>query len=188
MGDVRQNEEFLERELGAAKEPFRICAWHKTQADFQVGYKRDEVGYKPYQICQKFGALVVSGHEHSYSRTRVLTQIGVREKDHGVNGLVDELQLGPGRTAVIVTGLGGTGIRGYSSLFHDDDHWWAAYVTSDRRMRSGKSESYRLVQGYSGTLVLDLGLERRANVGRGYFVLAQSRQVMDQFELTTTLP
>jgi 3',5'-cyclic AMP phosphodiesterase CpdA len=185
MGNARENLAFLERELVRADEPFRICAWHKNQADLQVGYKNDEVGYEAFHICQKHGALVVSGHEHSYSRTRVLTRVGDRGQAHGAVGPFDELSLAPGRTAVVVAGLGGVGIRAYAPRFHDDDRWWATYVTRDRVMRAGRIERHRLEKGYSGALVLDLGLERRANVGRGYFVLAQSRRVMDRFELTT---
>jgi hypothetical protein len=184
-GDDRKALAFLEAELARATEPFRICAWHKTQADLQVGYKNDEVGYEAYRICQRYGALVVSGHEHSYSRTRVLTRVGDRGQSHGAVGPFDALSLGPGRTAAIVIGLGGTGIRAYAPRFHDDDRWWAAYVTRDRIMREGRTERHRLEQGYSGALVLDLGLEGRADLGRGYFVLAQSQRVLDHFDVQT---
>ena len=153
-----------------------------------MGYKRDEVGYRPYRICQDNGALIVNGHEHSYARTRTLLDIGNRKGSHGVAGAPDELLLGPGSTAVVVSGLGGTGIRGYSSLFHADDSWWAAFVTSDRVMRSGKDERRVLTRGYSGALILDLGLANRANEGRGYFVLAETRQVLDRFTLRSVAP
>jgi len=182
-GSPQRSEAFLERELSRAKEAFLICGWHKNQSDMQVGFKSDEVGYNSYQICQKYGALVVTGHEHSYARTRVLSEVGNTANYHGATGTYDDLFLGPGRTAVIVSGLGGKGIRPYAERFHDDDRWWAAYLTSNRSMRSGKSERQHLDQGYSGALVLDLGLPSQPDHGRGYFVLAQGMRIVDQFDV-----
>jgi len=131
---------FIKDQLAADKSIWRVCAWHKNMADMQIGDKGDEAGWGPYQACQNGGALVMTGHEHSYARTKTLTALGNRAAGHGATGAFDKLVVkagSPGSTFVTVSGLGGTGIRDYVASKHDDDTWWASYWGDDTALKTG---------------------------------------------------
>jgi hypothetical protein len=76
----------------------------------QVGGKGDEMGWEVYETCRQKGAIIITGHEHSYHRTKTMTNL--------TNQIIDStcssgssLCVGPGRTFVSVDGTGGTGLR-----------------------------------------------------------------------------
>jgi predicted phosphodiesterase len=163
------HERYLEETLAADRSIFRVCAWHKNQRDMQVGTKGDEVGWGAYRICQNAGAMIMTGHEHSYARTKTLASLGDPGRAHGAFGEFDRLVLrsgAPGRTYVTVSGLGGVGIRAYDRALHDDDGWWATYYTSDRHVRSGKSLA--TAAGYGVTFVT-FGVDGDPHKARGIF-------------------
>jgi hypothetical protein len=63
-------------------------------------------------------AIIATGHEHSYARTKTLTSMQKQVIDtiqhpavDGVPGKPDRLLVAPGRSFVFVSGLGGTGMR-----------------------------------------------------------------------------
>ena len=89
---------------------WKICQWHQNQAAMQVGGKTDEMGWEVYEACRKMGAIIQTGHEHSYERTKTLVDITKQTVDMGCAGAT-ELCVGPGRTFVSVVGLGGQSIR-----------------------------------------------------------------------------
>lgn len=131
---------YIKEQLAADKSIWRVCAWHKNQQDMQIGSKGDEAGWGVYQACQNGGALIMTGHEHSYARTKTLTAVGDRTKGHGATGAFDKLVVkagAPGSTFVTVSGLGGTGIRDYEATRHDDDTWWASYWGDDTALKAG---------------------------------------------------
>jgi hypothetical protein len=109
-----------------------VCSWHKNQNDMQVGSKSDEVGRNAYRECQNAGAIVSTGHEHSYSRTLALTDVGNRAAGHGTTGAHGLVTMNAGRNFVFVSGLAGVGIRDYEASGHDDDTWWSSYYASKR--------------------------------------------------------
>jgi hypothetical protein len=89
---------------------WKVCQWHQNQKKMQIGGKSDEMGWGVYEACRDMGALIQTGHEHSYERTRTLVDL--------TNQIIDptcssptELCLGPGRTFVTVSGLGGNSVR-----------------------------------------------------------------------------
>jgi predicted phosphodiesterase len=123
--DSAEQVSFLRDALSSSNALWKVCNWHKNQHDLQVGLKTDEVGYLAYQECMNAGALVVTGHEHSYARTRTLSRIGLPLSGHGAAGKYDFLQLAPGQTFVVVSGLGGASIRPFDPPAHEDDTWWA---------------------------------------------------------------
>ncbi len=131
---------FLRESLAAHRSIWSVCAWHKNQRDMQVGTKTDEVGWAAYQACQKAGAFIATGHEHSYSRTRTLTKLGSREDAHGATGLYDLVTVGPGKTFVFVSGIGGASLRPFDHALHDADAWWASYYTSNGWKQNGVVE------------------------------------------------
>jgi len=128
---------FIQNALAADNSIWSVCAWHKNQHDMQVGGKSNEVGWSAYQACMNAGAIVATGHEHSYSRTLTLTDVGNAASGHGKTGAFDLVELGPSRNFVFVSGLGGVGIRSYNAASHDDDTWWASYYTSNKWVKNG---------------------------------------------------
>jgi hypothetical protein len=77
------------------------------------------------------GAMIRTGHEHSYARTRTLTDLGNSGAPHGVTGEMDSVDVAPGKTFVAVSGLGGASLRSYDAALHDGETWWASMYTSN---------------------------------------------------------
>jgi len=129
---------------------WRICNWHQNMAKMQVGGKGDEMGWAVYEACRQQGAIIMSGHEHTYHRTKTMTNTQTQTIDSScASG--SSLCVGGGRTFVNVVGLGGTGIRNqvrctpssttapYPSLNTSDASCpiWAAIYTSDQGANYG---------------------------------------------------
>ena len=89
---------------------WKMCQWHQNQKTMQVGGKGDEMGWGVYEACRQAGAIIQTGHEHSYERTRTLIETSTQTVDPTCNSAT-ELCVGPGRTFVTVTGLGGSSVR-----------------------------------------------------------------------------
>lgn len=89
---------------------WKICNWHQNQQAMQIGGKGDEMGWDVYETCRQQGAIIETGHEHSYERTKTMTNIASQTVDASCAGAT-ELCVGPGRTFVSVVGLGGNGVR-----------------------------------------------------------------------------
>jgi len=120
---------YITRQLAGSSAPMRICSWHKTQHDMQVGDKRDEVGWGPYEACREGGAIVATGHEHSYSRTHLLDHFETRS----VADISNTLVINKGRTFAFVSGLGGIGIN----KRRRDGPWWASIYTRNESAAFG---------------------------------------------------
>jgi Calcineurin-like phosphoesterase len=172
---------FLRDSLAQSDAVWVICNWHKNQRDMQVGGKADEVGWQAYQQCQSAGALIMTGHEHSYARTRTLTRVGEELSAHGKTGEHASVSLAPGRTLAIVSGLGGVGFRSFASGLHDDDTWWSSYATSDRWVMHGQPQNG--VADY-GALFVRFHVDGDPKKATAYFKDVRGR-VLDSFTLRT---
>jgi hypothetical protein len=130
-----------------------ICSWHKNQEAMQVGGKENEAGWPRYEACREAGALIFTGHEHSYHRTIVLTdmdQFTVDTQQHAMdeNGAatnIDDLVIGPGKTVVFVSGLGGKSMREQKRCLPDANsteqegcHIWGNIFTTAQTGREEK--------------------------------------------------
>ena len=62
---------YITDQLAKSSAPMGICSWHKDQRDIQVASKSDGVGGDPYEARRQSGAIVATGHEHSYSWTQL---------------------------------------------------------------------------------------------------------------------
>ena len=114
----------LDSTLSAATDRWRVCAWHKNERLMQVGGKQDEVGWAVYEKCRQYGAIVATGHEHSYSRTHTMTDF-----ENQLFEASEVVSVGPGRSFAFVSGLGGRSIR----LQYDDlaaNPWWASVYSA----------------------------------------------------------
>jgi hypothetical protein len=190
-GTTEEHERYLEETLTKNRHfPWKICAWHKNQRDMQGGMKRDEVGWRAYQICQNHGAMIITGHEHSYARTRTLSAVGQRELHHGAVGKANRLSLAPGKTFVTCSGLGGHSRRPWNCDQHADEKWWASVFSTNYTLRNGvvigpkncaEDEAiYDQENGEFGALFIEFNNLGQENQARGRFVTTKGR-VLDDY-------
>lgn len=109
-GDNDEFAQFIADELDPAADEWKICGWHKNQKAMQIGGKGDEMGWDVYENCRLAGAIITTGHEHSYERTKTLVSMEEQTVDETCSSPT-EICVSPGRTLAIVSGLGGVGIR-----------------------------------------------------------------------------
>ncbi len=69
----------------------------------QVGFKPTEVPLSTYDACRAEGAIIATAHEHSYSRTHLMSSFA----DQTILSTASEFGIGPGQTFAFVSGLGG---------------------------------------------------------------------------------
>jgi hypothetical protein len=69
IGTKAKHEQYIADALAADDSLWSLCIWHKNMRDLQAGDKSDDVGWPAFKHCQKEGAPIVMGHEHSYART-----------------------------------------------------------------------------------------------------------------------
>lgn len=176
------HEEFLNQELAASSNDFKICAWHMNQREMQLGEKSDSVGWGVYQECNRAGAMIATAHEHSYSRTYTLTDIGNSAAEHGKTGAFDQLVLGPGKTFVFVSGAGGQSLRDYVEDLHANDTWWASGYARNKEISDGELSDASNLLDQSGTLFITFDIEGKQ--AGGYFKTAGQKRVIDEFRVT----
>lgn len=176
--DSPEQIEFIKNALRSELSPWKLCVWHKTRSDFQVGYKTDEVGMAAYDVCFSHRAIVANAHEHSYSRTYVLSNLMNRDERYGKIGTADRLEISPGQSFVFVSGLGGDSIRPYNPA-HDSDTWFAAYHTSTHWLKSGM---VRDGMNQYGALFIRFHVMGNPRQAWGYFKSIDAR-VLDEFTI-----
>jgi hypothetical protein len=158
--------DYIEQTLAQSDAIWKICAWHKNQHDMQLGGKHDEVGWGAYRACQAGGAIVATGHEHTYGRTRTLTDLGNHDAGHGAVGELDTVTVRPGSTFVFVSGMGGNEIRDFEAD-HADDTWWATQYTSNVYVQNG--DAVEEFEAKLGVMFIDFHVDGDPYKARGYF-------------------
>lgn len=121
--------DYIAERLSANDAVWSICSWHKNQTLMQLGSKSDATGWAVYERCREGGAIVATAHEHSYSRTHLLSDM----ESQAIASTADTLVISEGASFAFVSGLGGKSIR-------DQDRagdWWAAVYTSDQGANYG---------------------------------------------------
>ena len=175
---------------------WRIASWHKNQQDMQAGGKRDDTGWGVYRDCQEAGAIIATGHEHSYSRSYTLTDLGNEEAGHGATGSPERMVLGKDKTFVLVSGLGGKGGRDYHCEQHEDDTWWASVFARNYWLANGvvkekncttmdpDGKQYaRTVREYAdGALFITFNPGGQTHLARGEFLTVEGERI-DEFEI-----
>ena len=107
---------YIRDQLAADESIWRITTWHKLMKAMQVGGKSDATGWGVYEESRRGGAIIATGHEHSYGRTHPLSNCTTREVASFENTFEivrdDPVTSGDeGVTFVFYSGLGGQGIR-----------------------------------------------------------------------------
>ena len=129
---------YIRDQLAADDSIWRISSWHKNMRLMQVGGKGDATGWGVYEESRAGGAIIATGHEHSYSRTHLLSRFENQTVASTGNTLVlasddPNTPADEGRSFAFVSGLGGESIR--TQLLSGD--WWASIYTSDQGANYG---------------------------------------------------
>ena len=135
------HEAYIADELAQTQAHWRICTWHKNQKAMQVGGKTDDTGWGVYEACRQGGAIIATGHEHSYSRTRTLVDMGTQTIDPDWP-LANRVRVAPGATFAFVSGLGGKSVRDQERCLpasppYGCEGTWASIYTSDQNANHG---------------------------------------------------
>lgn len=120
---------YIKSEFATSTSLWRICTWHYNQSKMQLGLKKDEAGWGVYEACRESGAMIFTGHDHTYARSYLLSST-INTK---VATTSDVLVMKPGVTFVTVSGLGGHSVRGQNR----NDPWWAATYTAKQSANAG---------------------------------------------------
>ena len=96
---------YIQSQFAADAHIWKICSWHKNQNAMQLGSKGDEMGWGVYETCKNHGAIIATGHEHSYERTKTLSKTQDRpwirpstRPSAVCRANPDQLLVGPGRS------------------------------------------------------------------------------------------
>ena len=122
---------------------WRIASWHENQHLMQAGGKANDVGWESYETARRAGAIIATAHEHSYSRTHLLSDVSTQAVAAFVPpGSLLPLVLLPddpttaedeGGSFVFVSGLGGNSIRNQET----SGPWFASVYTSNQGAHYG---------------------------------------------------
>ena len=130
--------EYIRVKLAEDNSIWSISSWHQNMRDMQVGGKGNSTGWEVYEESRRGGAIIATAHEHSYSRTHLLSNI----KNQTIAGTSNILTLtkdlpateeDEGKSFVFVSGLGGKSIRDQER----SGKWWASVYTSDQGANYG---------------------------------------------------
>lgn len=167
------NPTFIDTELNSDQHIWKICAWHKNQTAMQLGDKNNGQGWGDYETCLDYGAIIATAHEHSYSRTRTLSDV-VNQIVDSTCTEADTLCVEPGKTFVFVSGLGGKSIRTQirclpTSFPYGCNQEWAKIYTSDQGAEYG-------------AVFIDFYVDGNPRKAAGYFKNTNG-DIIDQFTI-----
>ena len=132
--------EFIKEQLAQTESSWKVCSWHKNQTKLQVGDKDDEVGWGPYEECRKGGAIIATGHNHVYARTKTLINMEEQIVDPEWS-FSNKVRVSPGKTFVFVSGLAGAVIRKKvrckPALSENCGGIWGKIYTYDQKAKHG---------------------------------------------------
>ncbi len=132
---------YIKDSLSKDSSVWSICSWHKNMNKMQLGSKPDRTGWQVYEECKKGGAMIVTGHEHAYSRTKTLISIEEQIVDPDWSKS-NNLKLSYGTSFVVVSGLGGHAIKNQDRCLpptfpYGCNGEWASIYTADQGASHG---------------------------------------------------
>ena len=126
------HETYIKEQLSSNHALWRICSWHANQKLMQIGDKKNETGWGPYEACRKGGAIIATADSHTYSRTHLMDNFATQS----IASTATTLHLEKGKTFAFVSGLGGKSIRDQDDELAGNP-WWASIYTSDQGANYG---------------------------------------------------
>lgn len=199
-GNIDHHVEFIGHALRQTSDaPWRVCVWHKNQTDMQTGKKTNDVGWHAYRLCQKKGAMIATGHEHSYARTMNLNRLGHSSENHGAYGNPSALELTYGSNFVFVNGIGGASLRPVK-CGRALKEWWASVFSNNYYLKNKtvqysecKKEDERETVNPGGpshynygALFITYGQEGNPRLAKAEFKTVEGL-VIDEFTITSKL-
>lgn len=129
---------YIRDQLAVDDSIWSISSWHRNMRLMQVGDKSDDTGWGVYEQSRRGGAIVATAHEHSYSRTHLMSSFEFQQVASAASSLMLEeddprTPTDEGRSFAFVSGLGGKSIRGQEL----DGDWWASIYTSSHDAKYG---------------------------------------------------
>jgi len=177
-GNNTEFAQFISDQLTDDPHIWKICSWHRNQTAMQVGSKADDMSWDPYENCRRWGAIIATGHEHSYHRTRTLVNTPTQLVDPTCSE-PNALCVGTGRTFVFVSGLGGRDIRNQDRCLpttfpYGCNQEWANIYTSDQAAEYG-------------ALFITFNVDGDPRQAHGYFKNI-NHEIIDEFDITAIPP
>ena len=172
--DSGVSDTYIRDQLAADTSAWSICSWHKDQKLMQVGGKPDETGWGVYEEAMKGGAIIATAHEHSYSRTHLMSSIINQTVANGSNSFA----LTKGNSFAFVSGLGGNGVR--PQLL--GGNWWASIYASTCLPADPVCQP----NGNFGTLFGTFNVDGQPNKADFYFKDIAGR-IIDRFTATSNV-
>ena len=126
------HETYIDNAFASSTAVWKIVSWHKNQRLMQIGGKINEVGWDAYDTARKHGAIIATGHEHSYCRSFMMSDYSTQQ----VANFDATLDLNVGESFVFVSGLAGKDIRDWNDNLVSNE-WWAAYGASNNNIQYG---------------------------------------------------
>ena len=139
---------------------WKLCTWHEQMATLQTGGKDDSTGYTPFEECRKAGAIILTGHEHSYERTKTLTNFATQTVD-STCATPQLVCVGPNRSFTAVVGTAGVALRDQKRClpttypYGCKGEWAKIYTTSQG--------------GKNGALFITFNVDGNPKLARGVF-------------------
>jgi hypothetical protein len=118
--------QFIEKAFAAYPSVWRVCSWHKNHHLLQIGTKGTEVSLPIYDACRKAGAIISTGHEHSYARTHQMSSFQNFYTNVSTDGMI---HINEGNTVAWVSGVAGYDLRTADPTLVSSA-WWAATSAS----------------------------------------------------------
>lgn len=163
------HESFITEKLKVASE-WKVCAWHKANKDLRISSKdeNDNLGLNYYELCKNAGAIIITGYDQAYARTKLLTSL-----DPVINSQYDML-LDDG-SVVFISGLGGHGSDKFDCTLHNDDDWWHTIFTPNYYLNEGDSsvkscDSDVVSEFAPGVLFITFNYEQDPNQAKAQFI------------------
>ena len=95
-------------------------------------------------------------------------------------GMPDLLEVAPGKTFTVVSGLGGKSIRAWDSGIHQSDTWWGTLFTSNYYRKNGVD--MKKTSADEGALFMRFNVGGDPSAAEGYFKNVNG-EIIDEFDI-----
>jgi hypothetical protein len=182
----RRSIDFIDREFNSTrsqKTRWRFCIQHMTSAKLSAGDKnRENMGLSGItDACRKHGAIIVNGHHHLYSRTKLLQGVGGPGGEEPVSIAEDAVAVEEGNSVGVisegVTMSLTVGMGGYDASCtgkYANSAWMETCVASLTEHRGAVIAEFDEATPWKGTFKYHNSLNDAA--------------VVDEFQLISRLP
>jgi predicted phosphodiesterase len=170
--------DYVDDVLSTYGSKWKFIHHHKNQKVYQLCTKSDETGYEILDVARQHGAIIATGHEHSYARTLSMTNYQTRQSVAG--SFNPHVKIG--QSFLFCSGLGGESIRDHCDNLENQAHWAA---TAAGNGCTGYCTNESLETSY-GVLFCTFNVG-----GAGYtncYFKDRNNRLFDNFNVTTEVP